>query len=69
VVKPTDTSLHQAYTFWIKATDTGGAFSSFGPYTVNVGCFPGVVTFADSASFVSAVTLTVGDPNIFLNGV
>jgi hypothetical protein len=52
LVKPADNSLHQGYTFFIKATALGGSNKFFGPYTLNVGCFSGSLTITDSESFV-----------------
>jgi hypothetical protein len=55
-VVPTNASLHQAYTFYIKATASlGGSHGFFGPYIVNIGCFFGTggVTFVDAASFIT----------------
>jgi hypothetical protein len=55
-VKPTDTSFHRRYEFWIKAvalydTNSFGAgwFGNFGPYYLDVGCIedqstPGATT-------------------------
>jgi hypothetical protein len=56
LVKPADNSLHQGYTFYIKATALGGTNKYFGPYTVNVGCFSGSFTITNSASFVTEVS-------------
>jgi len=63
MVKPTNTALHQAYVFYAKVTMTGGSYTWFGPYTLNVGCFAGSVTYTDNAAFVPAVNLLVGDSN------
>jgi hypothetical protein len=50
-VKPTDTSFHRRYEFWIKAvalydTNTYGAgwFENFGPYYLDVGCIEDMTT-------------------------
>jgi hypothetical protein len=61
IVKPSDTSLHQAYSFYTKVTYNGGSNAFFGPYQVKVGCFFDSVTFSDSSSFVTAVSKNVGD--------
>ena len=59
---PQDTSLHQQYTFYIKASDTvGGANGYFGIYEMNIGCFAGSVTFSDNGSLVVSVSKFVGD--------
>ncbi len=60
-VKPADTSLHQPYTFYTKVSAQGGSTAFFGPYTLNIGCFTGVVTFADHSSLVTTVDKWVGD--------
>ena len=52
IVKPIDTSLHQAYqVFFTLVTTSGGSVGWFGSYTLNVGCFSGSVTFSDGGSF------------------
>jgi len=56
IVTPVDSSLHQAYSFYLKVTADGGSVVFFGPYVVNVGCFEGIVTYSDSSSFVSSLT-------------
>ena len=63
LVKPTNTALHQAYTFYAYVSDSGGSSSYFGPYILNVGCFSGSVSFADSVTpaFVLTVNKLVGD--------
>ncbi len=62
VVKPSDTSLHQAYTFYIRASNVLGLSEGyFGPYIMNIGCFTGAVTYSDSGSLVTSVSVTVGD--------
>jgi hypothetical protein len=62
VVKPADTSIHQAYTFYTKVTASGGSTAFFGPYILNVGCFAGHTTFSNSGSFsTSGVSKLVGD--------
>ena len=61
LVKPSNTALHQAYSFYIKATNIGGSFAFFGPYVLNVGCFSGVATYSDNGSFVTSVAKSVGD--------
>jgi hypothetical protein len=62
IVVASNTALHQAYVFYIKASDTVGSSNGyFGPYTMNVGCFSGSVTFTDSGSFITNVALHVGD--------
>ena len=38
IVKPTAPSVHIRYTFYIKASATGGSFQYFGPYYLDVGC-------------------------------
>ncbi len=62
LIKPQDDSLHQEYTFYMRVTAYGGSQSFFGPYTLRVGCFGGVVTYSDSPSFSNtAPTKNVGD--------
>ena len=51
-VTPVDSSLHQAYSFYLKVTADGGSVAFFGPYVVNVGCFEGAVVLADSPSLL-----------------
>lgn len=53
IVKLSDTSLHQAYSFFIKITLTGGSNAYFGPFTLNVGCFSGSVNFSNAGNFVA----------------
>jgi hypothetical protein len=55
IIKPSDTSLHQAYTFYVKVSADGGSSAWFGPYTLNVGCFSGSFSIANSASFINQV--------------
>jgi len=52
IVKPVDTSLHQAYSFYVKVTASGGSYDYFGPFVLNVGCFLNSVSFTDSPSFL-----------------
>jgi len=47
--------------FYTKITALGGSNAYFGSWTVNVGCFPGSVTFTDAGNFVTNVNLYVGD--------
>ncbi len=61
IVKPSDTSLHQAYTFYTKVTAAGGSSEFFGPYVLNVGCNSAYVTYADNSGFVTNVAKNVGD--------
>jgi hypothetical protein len=61
IVKPSDTSLHQAYTFHVKVTALGGSTEFFGPFVMNVGCFAGAVSYTDSTSLVTSVSKSVGD--------
>ncbi len=60
-VKPQDTSLHQAYTFYSRVSAYGGAEVYFGPYSLNVGCFSPVATYSDSSSLVTSKSFAVGD--------
>jgi hypothetical protein len=60
VVKPTDTSLHQGYTFYTKVTVSGGSNKFFGPYEVKVGCYAGSVTYSDAGDLVTSPTKYVG---------
>jgi hypothetical protein len=60
-VTPSDSSLHLAYEFYLKVSTDGDSSAFFGPYTLNVGCFEGVVTYSDNSEFVSSVALSVGD--------
>jgi len=62
IVKPSDNSLHQAYIFYIKVNAWGGSSAFFGPYTLNVGCFNGVVLFNNDLNFITSLPLKVGDP-------
>jgi hypothetical protein len=61
VVTPTDNSLHQAYSFYVKITASGGATTFKGPYVLNIGCNTAYVTYADHSSFVTSVAKKVGD--------
>ncbi len=61
IVKPTDSSLHQDYTFYAKVTAAGGSSEFFGPFVLNVGCNTGYVTYADNSNFVTSVAKNVGD--------
>ena len=38
IVKPTNTALHQLYTFYTLVTASGGSHHYFGPYHLDVGC-------------------------------
>jgi hypothetical protein len=60
LVKPTDTALHQAYTFYTKVTAAGGSSEFFGPYVLNVGCNSAFITYADNSGFVTSVSKSVG---------
>ncbi len=61
LVKPSDNTLHQAYSFYVKVGAQGGSSHFFGPYVLNVGCNNAFVTYADNAAFVSSVSKNVGD--------
>ena len=56
---PTNTALHQAYVFYVKVTVDGGYSQYMGPYTLNVGCFAAVATYADAGSLVTSYALNV----------
>jgi len=56
---PTDTSLHQAYVFYVKVTADGGHAEFMGPYTLNVGCFDAIATYADGAGLVTSYAISV----------
>ena len=60
IVKPDNKDLHQAYPFYLKVSADGGSFAWFGPFSLNVGCFSGSVTFGDSSSLITSKTITVG---------
>ncbi len=60
LVKPSDNSLHQAYTFYAKVTAAGGSSEFFGPYVLNMGCNSAYVTYADNSGFVTSVAKSVG---------
>jgi len=62
IVKPTDTSLHQAYTFYTKISAAGGSYAWFGPFTLNVGCFAASVTLTASSFFDPTLNKAVGFP-------
>ena len=57
-VLPSDSSLSLQYTFYTKITALGGSSAFFGPYTFEVGCLAGSVSFTDSAN--TDVTILVG---------
>jgi len=61
ISKPSNTALHQAYSFYVKVTATGNANAYFGPYQVKVGCFADSLTFIDSLTFVTLVNKNVAD--------
>jgi hypothetical protein len=46
----------------VKVTALGGSNDYFGPYTLDVGCTPTSVTYADNGAFVTNVDVTIGDP-------
>jgi hypothetical protein len=60
MVKPINTYLHQAYQFYVKVSAYGGSTKFFGPFTLNVGCFAGIVTYSNNPSLVLIKELTVG---------
>ncbi len=60
IVKPSNTALHQTYTFYAKVTAAGGSTEFFGPYVLNVGCNTAYVTYADNSGFVTGVAKSVG---------
>ena len=64
VVKPYDTSLHKAYSFFTLASATGGASKYFGPFVLNVGCFTGVVTYSDNSGLVTELDVAVGSDRL-----
>jgi hypothetical protein len=61
-VRPSNTALHQPYSnFYVQAV-AGTTTSYFGPYELKVGCYIGVVTYADHTSLASTgSTRNVGD--------
>ncbi len=61
LVKPSDNSIHQAYTFYAKVTAAGGSSEFFGQYALNVGCNSAYVTYADNSGLVTSVAKSVGD--------
>jgi hypothetical protein len=61
IIKPSDNTLHQAYTFYTKVTARGGSTEFFGPYVLNVGCNIAFITYADNSGFVTSVSKNVGD--------
>ncbi len=61
LVKPSNTALHQAYTFYAKVSAAGGSTEFFGPYVLNVGCNTAFITYADNSGFVTGVAKSVGD--------
>jgi hypothetical protein len=61
LVKPINTALHQAYTFYAKVTAVGGSSEFFGPYVLNIGCNTDFITYADNAAFVTSVAKSVGE--------
>ena len=52
IVKPTDNSLHQSHTFYIKASTTSGD-SYFGPYVVLIGCSITAEDYTASTGFTA----------------
>jgi hypothetical protein len=61
-VIPSDTSLHQSYTFYIKATaSAGGSSGYFGPYVMQTGCYAAIATYTDSPSLVTTRTISQND--------
>jgi hypothetical protein len=60
IAKPSNTGLHQAYTFYLKVSALGGSNNYFGPYVLNVGCFAGAVSYSDSGSLDTNLPLSVG---------
>ena len=67
-VTPVDDSLHQGYTFWIEVNSDGGSTALMGPFDLRIGCYltgdPSFTITDDSANFVTAVALYVGDSNV-----
>jgi len=61
LAKPSDNTLHQSYSFFIKVSAYGGSTQFFGPAILNVGCFDGIVWYTDSENLVESVDLLVGD--------
>ena len=63
IVKPTDTSVHQAVTFFVRVSATDGlAYRYMGPYTLEVGCLATSVSFTDDPSFDTSIAMYVGEP-------
>ena len=60
IIAPSDTSLHQQYIFYLRATLLGGYEQYFGSYTLNVGCISGQVTFTNDPSLATTGTLLAG---------
>ena len=61
-MQPLDFSLHQSYTFYVRASAIdGGAFGWFGPYTLHIGCTPATVSFTDNAAFITSQFRYVGE--------
>jgi len=38
IAKPTNTALHQRYSFWVRVTAEGGTVRWFGTRTLDIGC-------------------------------
>ena len=55
VVKPSNNALNQEYTFYTRVV-AGSTTSYFGSYNLKVGCYAGMVTYTDSASFSNTAT-------------
>lgn len=60
-IRPTDSSLHISYTFYIKVKSKGTASHVFGPYEVRVGCTTDTVSYSTNAAFDTVKDLYVGD--------
>jgi len=60
IVKPTNTATHLKFVFYVKVSALGGSNAFFGPYTLDVGCTPTSVVYADNAGLTTNVNVIVG---------
>ena len=60
VIKPNDNSLHRDYTFFVRVQALGGSEEWFGEHSLSIGCTASSVSFTDSGSLTTSVTVDIG---------
>jgi hypothetical protein len=61
IVPPTIPADHRIYDFWMRITTLGDSWQMFGPNTLNVGCMESLIELVDSSSFVTQMTVLIGE--------